>query len=89
LSKERKQQLLFKYPGIAQHFRLLEGKIAEDPLSGTETIIPSRGKKDIPVLMLSTETNFFSGALAYSKELTAVYVCSGDLLNARIIQVLF
>jgi hypothetical protein len=89
LSKARKQQLLFKYPGIAQHFRLLEDKIGADPLSGAEIIIPSRGKKDIPALALSTETNFFSGALAYSKELTAVYVCSGDLSSAWVIQILF
>jgi hypothetical protein len=88
--EKRKQLLLKDYPGIGQHLGLLEDKIADDPLSGTKTIITSQGKKDIPALALSTETNFFSGALAYyGKELTVVYICSGDLSSARIIQILF
>ena len=89
LSEARKQQLYEQYPGIERHFNELEKKIRESPYSGTKMTIPSQSGKDIPALSLSTETDIFSGALSFSKELTGVYVCSGDLQNVRVIQILF
>jgi hypothetical protein len=88
LSEQQKQLLCEKYPGITHHLDLLEEKIQADPLMGAKMMVPSRGVRNIPALSLSTETNIFSGALAYSKELTAVYVCSRDLSIAYIIQIL-
>jgi hypothetical protein len=89
LSEKRKQQLCKLYPGIEQHFNEIEKKIRESPLLGAKMITPAQSGKDIPAFSLSTATDIFSGAISFSKELTCVYVCSGDLQNVRIIQILF
>jgi hypothetical protein len=89
LAAGRKQALLNEYPGLVRHFEELENTIKENPDSGTKELMPNRSGRSIPVRVLSAQTEIFSGAISYSKELTAIYICSDDMTLGRIIQYLF
>jgi len=49
----------------------------------------NKNGRSILVRVLSAQTEIFSGAISYSKELTAVYICSDDMTLGRIVQFLF
>jgi hypothetical protein len=89
LAQEQKWSLIKEYPGLKKHFSCLEDKIQNKPLSGRGERIANRKGQSIPVYCLATETEIFSGAASYSKELIGVYVYSENLQMVHIIQFLF
>jgi hypothetical protein len=86
---EQKQRLIEKYPGLERHFLHLEREIVAAPLSGVAEHILNTNGKSVPVYALAAETEIFSGAASYSKELIGVYAYSEKLQMARVIQFLF
>jgi hypothetical protein len=86
---EQKRSLIEKYPGLGKHFSHLEGVIGNAPLSGSVELMANKKGQSTPVHTLATETDIFSGAASYSKELIAVYIYSEKLQMARVVQFLF
>jgi len=89
LAADKKQALLAEYPGLIRHFYELENVIKTNPDIGAKELMPNKAGGNTPVRILSAQTDIFSGALSYSKELTVVYIYSDDMMNGRIIQYLF
>ena len=89
LAAARKQALLNEYPGLIRHFEELENAIRENPDAGRKEFMLNRSGGSTPVRVLSAQTEIFSGAISYSKELTVVYICSDDMTLGRIVQYLF
>jgi len=85
----KKQALLDEYPGLSRHFEELENTIRDNPLAGAKELMVNKNGRSIPVRVLSAQTEIFSGAISYSKELTVVYICSDDMTLGRIVQFLF
>jgi hypothetical protein len=88
LAEQQKRELSGKYPAIIRHLEKLEEAIKTDPLAGTAELYATLGK-DLPARSLSARPHIFSGNIVYERELTVVYICSGDLHAARIIQILY
>jgi len=89
MATDKKQALLKEYPGLIRHFKELENAIKENPDAGTKEFMANRGGGSTPVRVLSAQTEIFSGAISYSKELTAIYICSDDMTLGRIVQYIF
>jgi hypothetical protein len=89
LAREQKRSLIKEYPGLERHFSRLEDEILCAPLSGTTELMANRKGQSTPVYCLATETEIFSGAASYSKELIGVYIYSENLQVVRMIQFLF
>jgi len=89
LAAARKQALLNEYPGLLRHFEELENTIIENPEAGVRELMANKGGSSTPVRALSAQTEIFSGAISYSKQLTVVYICSDDMSLGRIVQYLF
>jgi len=89
LAAAKKRALLAEYPGLIRHFEELENAIKANPDKGTKEFMLNKAGNSVQVRVLNAQTEIFSGALSYSKELTVVYICSDDMANAHIIQYLF